>query len=71
MPEDKLKTFAAHILEECAQEGFTIAEVKRLPQELRFLVGAQISEIHEQAKFTCQQAVRTAGTDSGIHSQNR
>lgn len=52
MDQEKVKAFAEHILEECAQEGLTIAEALRVPQELQFAIRDLITEHQKQTKIT-------------------
>lgn len=47
MSKEKVKALAAHILEECEQEGLTVAEAQMLPQELRFVLEKRVSGLHE------------------------
>lgn len=48
----KVKTFADRILRECAQEGFTVEEVQRLPQILQHALTDQVNKLHREAEFT-------------------
>lgn len=52
----KVKAFIDRILQECEQEGFTIEETLKIPQELRFALEKRIMAIHRNAKFTTSQA---------------
>lgn len=51
MSDEKVKTFALHILEECVKEGLTIAEVRLVPQALRFAIEDQILKIEAHTKI--------------------
>ena len=51
---DKVKAFTAHILEECEREAFTVAELRRLPQELRFAVNTKIEDVLCRVKIVPQ-----------------
>ena len=42
MDMEKVKAFAVRILEECEQEGLTVAEAQMIPQELRFALERRI-----------------------------
>lgn len=52
MSDTKVKAFAARILQECEQEGFTIKEALQIPQELKFVLDDRVKEIHASAKIT-------------------
>lgn len=52
MDMEKVKAFAVRILEECEQEGLTVAEAQMIPQELRFALERRILEIHEHTAVT-------------------
>lgn len=58
MNNEKVKAFVAHILEECEQEGLTVAEAQMVPQELRFALGRRISEILEHTAVTRPQTAQ-------------
>ena len=53
MDMEKVKAFAVRILEECEQEGLTVAEAQMIPQELRFAL-----EIHEHTAVTRPQTAQ-------------
>ena len=55
MDMEKVKAFAVRILEECEQEGLTVAEAQMIPQELRFALERRILEIHEHTAVTRPQ----------------
>lgn len=54
--KEKMEAFVAHVLEECEQEGFTVEEVLRIPQRLRFAVHDRMEEIRKETKFSAPQA---------------
>lgn len=56
MNKEKVKAFVAHILEECEQEGLTVAEAQMIPQELRFALERRISELLEHTVVTSTPA---------------
>ena len=58
MDMEKVKAFAVRILEECEQEGLTVAEAQMIPQELRFALERRILEIHEQTAVTSHQTAQ-------------
>ena len=58
MDMEKVKAFVAHILEECEQEGLTVAEAQMVPQELRFAMGRWVSEILERTAITRPQTAQ-------------
>lgn len=58
MDIEKVKAFVAHILEECEQEGITVAEAQMVPQELRFEMERWISEILERTAITRPQTAQ-------------
>lgn len=49
---EKVKAFVARIVQECKQEGLTIAETMSVPQLLRFNLESCVSEIHKKTVFT-------------------
>lgn len=53
---EKVKAFVAHILEECEQEGLTVAEAQMVPQELRFALRRWVTEILEHTVVTSTPA---------------
>ena len=55
---EKVKAFAVRILEECEQEGLTVAEAQMIPQELRFALERRILEIHEHTAVTRPQTAQ-------------
>lgn len=60
MDMEKVKAFAVRILEECEQEGLTVAEAQMIPQELRFALERRILEIHEHTAVTRPQTANKA-----------
>ena len=58
MDMEKVKAFAVRILEECEQEGLTVAEAQMIPQELRFALERRILEIHEHTAVTHPQTAQ-------------
>ena len=58
MDMEKVKAFAVRILEECEQEGLTVAEAQMIPQELRFALERRILEIHEHTAVTRPQTAQ-------------
>ena len=58
MDMEKGKAFAVRILEECEQEGLTVAEAQMIPQELRFALERRILEIHEHTAVTRPQTAQ-------------
>ena len=58
MDMEKVKAFAVRILEECEQEGLTVAEAQMIPQELRFALERRILEIHEHTAVTRRQSAQ-------------
>lgn len=52
MVDDKIKTFAQHILQECEEEGFSIWEVERLPQALKFAIEDSVTEQTKSVSFS-------------------
>ena len=58
MDMEKVKAFAVRILEECEQEGLTVAEAQMIPQELRFALERRILEIHEHTAVTSPQTAQ-------------
>ena len=58
MDMEKVKAFAVRILEECEQEGLTVAEAQMIPQELRFALERRILEIHEHTAVTRTQTAQ-------------
>lgn len=58
MDMEKVKALVAHILEECEQEGLTVAEAQMVPQELRFAMGRWVSEILERTAITRPQTAQ-------------
>ena len=58
MDMEKVKAFAVRILEECEQEGLTVAEAQMIPQELRFALERRILEIHEHTAGTRPQTAQ-------------
>ena len=58
MDMEKVKAFAVRILEECEQEGLTVAEAQMIPQELRFALERRILEIHEHTAATRPQTAQ-------------
>ena len=58
MDMEKVKAFAVRILEECEQEGLTVAEAQMIPQELRFALERRILEIHEHTAVTSPQSAQ-------------
>ena len=57
MDMEKVKAFAVRILEECEQEGLTVAEAQMIPQ-LRFALERRILEIHEHTAVTRPQTAQ-------------
>ncbi len=53
MSEEKMEAFAEHILTECVKEGFTIAEVRQIPNVLKFEIEDQVSRILDTTMFSC------------------
>ena len=58
MDMEKVKAFAVRILEECEQEGLTVAEAQMIPQELRFALERRSLEIHEHTAVTRPQTAQ-------------
>ena len=58
MDMEKVKAFAVRILEECEQEGLTVAEAQMIPQELRFALERRILEIHAHTAVTRHQTAQ-------------
>ena len=58
MDMEKVKAFAVRILEECEQEGLTVAEAQMIPQELRFALERRILESHEHTAVTRPQTAQ-------------
>ena len=50
--KEKLRAFTERVLRECAQEGFTVEEVQKLPQMLQHALKDQIDRLHREAEFT-------------------
>ncbi len=50
--EEKVKAFIKHILQECEKEGFTITEVNRIPQALKFAIDDSVIEQMKSIEFT-------------------
>lgn len=48
MREEKIKAFVTHIVEECEQEDFTLAEAFQIPQLLRFALNDRVEKINRQ-----------------------
>ena len=58
MDMEKVKAFAVRILEECEQEGLTVAEAQMIPQELRFALERRILEINGHTAVTRPQTAQ-------------
>lgn len=55
MSEKKVEAFAAHILQECEQEGFTVSEVARLPEAIEKCLGEQLEKLRFRAQHCGKQ----------------
>lgn len=50
--DEKVKAFVARIMEECEQEGLTLAEVTAVAVLFDTTVSSRISDIKAETKFT-------------------
>lgn len=50
--DEKVKAFVARIMEECEQEGFTLAEVTAIAVQFDTTVSSRICDIKAETKFT-------------------
>ena len=50
--DEKVKAFVAHIMYECEQEGFTLAEVTAITVQFDATVSSRICDIKAETKFT-------------------
>ena len=50
--DEKVKAFVAHIMEECEQEGFTLAEVTAIAVQFDTTVSSRICDIKAETKCT-------------------
>lgn len=58
MKQEKVKALAARIVEECEQEGLTVAEAKELPQLLKFALNDRVEELHARMSINGSQVDR-------------
>ena len=50
--DEKVKAFVARIMEECEQEGFTLAEVTAIAVRFNTTASSRICDIKAETKFT-------------------
>ena len=50
--DEKVKAFVAHIMDECEQEGFTLAYVTAITVQFDATVSSRICDIKAETKFT-------------------
>ena len=50
--DEKVKAFVARIMEECEQEGFTLADVTAIAVLFNTTVSSRICDIKAETKFT-------------------
>ena len=70
MNDTKVKAFVARIVEECEQEGFTVAEALSIPQALRFALNHRADEIQRKVDLNGLRVEQgTHDKDADIHQQ--
>lgn len=57
--DEKVKAFVDRIMEECEQEGFTLAEVTAIAVQFDTTVSSRICDIKAETKFTSLKEMKT------------
>lgn len=68
--DEKVKAFVAHIMDECEQEGFTLAEVTAITVQFDATVSSRICESKRKQSLPPVKSCENFRVDALVHGHN-